>query len=136
MNRRTYTLLLVIYCVFIIAGCNTAFMVGDKVVGVRSGKFFYTDGALRTNYHAAFEKVWDASQKALSDMNATIKDVEKKIAKGSFDAVVEGESVKISIKYIEYQNTMVSVRVGLSGNSLASKLIHEKIKENLSGLQT
>ena len=33
----------ILVCIILIFGCNTAIKVGDLVVGMQSGKFFYTD---------------------------------------------------------------------------------------------
>jgi len=107
-------------------------MVGDKVVGVHSGKFFYTDGILRADYNVSFENAWTACEKTLQDMGATVLEVEQKISKGTFNATMEGEDVSISVKYVESTVTMIAVRVGLAGNNVASKLIHDRIKQHLS----
>lgn len=113
-------------------GCNTSFQVGDKVMGIQSGQFFFTDGTLRTQYKgASFDKAWEACEKALKDMKALNIVKEKKISGGTMEAVMEGESVVITVEYVERDLTMVAVRMGVSGNNFASSLVHEKIKENL-----
>lgn len=114
---------------FLIYGC--AIVVGDKVVGVSSGKFIYTDGILTTVYSAPFDKIWKACEKTVADMMASDIEKDKKIATGTIDAVVSGDKIHISAKYVSKDSTTVSVRVGLAGNNLASQLIHEKIKNNL-----
>ncbi|MDD5476236.1 MAG: DUF3568 family protein, partial [Syntrophales bacterium] len=86
---------------FFLSACTSAVMVGDRVVGVRSGKFFYTDGTLKTDYGVPFEIAWNASEKALLGMNATILDKEKKISSGTDNAHMEGEDVRVVIEYIE-----------------------------------
>lgn len=111
-------------------------MVGDKVVGIHSGKFFYTDGTLRTDYNVSFEHAWTACEKTLQDMKATVLEVEKKISKGKFDATMEGEDVSISVEYVESTVTRIAVRVGLAGNNVASRLIHDKIRMHLSENRT
>ncbi len=121
--------LLLFLAASLLAGCNTAVMMGDRVLGVRSGKFFYTDGVLETNYTADFETTWRAVEQALQKMNATIVDTEKKIASGVYEAHMEGEDIRITVEYLEPDLTNVGVRVGVAGNNLASKLIHSKIEE-------
>ena len=103
---------------------------GDRVVGVREGKFFYTDGTLKADYRVSFEQAWKASETALEGMNATILETQKKVSSGTYTAHLEGEDVRIVIEYLEPEVTMVSVRVGLTGNNLASKLIHDRIRES------
>ena len=132
MRRTRLAILFTLALSLSIIGCNTAFMVGDRVVGVQSGKFFYTDGVLKTDYSVPFETAWTACEKTLADLKATTVQIEKKLSKGTFDAVLEGEDLRISIEYIESKVTMVAVRVGLTGNNVASKLIHDRIRANLS----
>lgn len=43
MLKNTYRVLFILVCIILIFGCNTAIKVGDLVVGMQSGKFFYTD---------------------------------------------------------------------------------------------
>jgi hypothetical protein len=111
--------------------CNTALKVGDSTMGLQSGSFFYTDGVLRTNYHTSFERVWTACNKALKDIKATNILVDKKISKGTLEALLYEEEIRITVDYKEKDITTVGVRVGVSGSTVASQLIHDKIKGNL-----
>ncbi|MCD6152774.1 MAG: DUF3568 family protein [Syntrophobacterales bacterium] len=131
MLKKIHWVLLVLICVVATFGCNTAIKMGDSVVGFQSGKFFYTDGILRTNYHAPYERVWKACQKTLTDMKAVDIAEDKKISKGIIEAKLSDEDVRISVDYTEKNVTMVAVRVGVMGNKFTSQLIHEKIKQNL-----
>ena len=129
MSNKTFPLLVIMMVLILISGCNTSFQVGDKVMGIQSGQFFFTDGTLRTQYEgASFEETWKACEKALKDMNALNIVKEKKISTGTMDAVIEGENVTITVEYVERNLTMVGVRIGVSGNNFASSLIHDKIK--------
>lgn len=112
-------------------GCDTALKVGDSIIGIQSGKFFYTDGVLRTNYHADFQRVWDACVKAMRDMKAVDLAQDKKISDGMLEAKVYDEEVRVTIQYQGKNMTQVAVRVGVSGSNISSQLIHEKIKQNL-----
>jgi hypothetical protein len=117
---------------FLVSGCDTAFMMGDHVVGISSGKFFYTDGVLETEYgNAPFDKVWAACKKTVIDMKASDIEEEKKISMGTINAVLCDENIRIIAEYVEKNTTSVSVRVGVAGDNMASKLIHENIKKNL-----
>lgn len=129
MNSRIICLLL---CVFLAAVCGCAVVVGDQVVGVESGKFVSTDGAMRTDYKYPIDKVWDASIKALFDLKATQIVKDKRIGKGEIEAMLNDEKVKVTVLYAEKELTSVAVRVGLTGNNIASKMILDKIKENLA----
>lgn len=132
MPKKIFIAIVLLSTLVIATGCNTSFQVGDKVMGIQSGRFFFTDGTLRTQYKgASFDKTWGACEKALKDMKALNIVKEKKISSGTMEAVMEGENVTITVEYVERDLIMVAVRIGVSGNNFASSLIHKKIKENL-----
>lgn len=116
---------------FVTAGCYMG--VGERVVGFESGQFFYSDGVLKTDYKASFDKVWAACEKTVTDMKGAGVAKKKKIGTGTIDAVISDEKVRISVEYVSKNITSVGVRVGMAGNNLAAQLIQEKIKNNLSG---
>jgi len=122
---------LFIFCTIMTAGCDAALTVGNRTIGVSSGNFIFTDGALTTNYNYPFEEVWRACEQALADIKATAVDKDLKIASGSINAVAQEEKIQIHVEYVSKNQTSVSIRVGLSGNTMASQLIHEKIANNI-----
>jgi hypothetical protein len=124
--------ILLVTALLAIAACDTALSVGSKTIGFRSGEFIYTDGYLRTTYTFPVEKVWAACDKTLTDLKATEVDREKSIATGKFTAFILDDKVRISVEYMERDMTAVSIMVGPSGNNLASKLIHERIANELT----
>jgi hypothetical protein len=71
--------------------------------------------------------VWKACEQALSDMKAVDVKPNSKISKGTFNAVVQGEKVVIMVEYVARDVTTIAIRAGVTGNNLASKLIHERI---------
>lgn len=131
MLKKNLWILFILLVIVSTSGCDTAFKLGDSVVGIQSGKFFYTDGVLRTNYHADFQKVWDACIKAMRDIKAVDLVGEKKISTGMIEAKVYDEEVRIVVEYKEKNITQVAIRVGVSGSNISSQLIHDKIKQNL-----
>jgi hypothetical protein len=114
------------------AGCDAALTVGNRTVGVASGKFLYTDGYLYSRYDAPFERVWKACEQALTDLKAVEVKPVRKIAKGTLHAVVQDEKVDISVEYVVRNETMVAIRAGVTGNNLASRLLHERIARSLA----
>jgi len=116
-------------CVVIFSGC--AVMVGDKVVGIESGSFFYSAGVLWTNYKASFDEAWAACEKTLADMKAGEVTKKKKIGTGTIDSMIGDDKVHMVLEYVAKDTTSVGVRVGLAGNDIASKLLQEKIGANL-----
>lgn len=123
--KKYMFLLLFLPCIFL--GCNAAVNMNGKVMGVSSGQFIYQDGSLISNYKADLDRVWKACEKAILDLKGTDIRKERKIATGSVKAMIQDEKVSISIEYIDKNTTSVAVFVGVAGNNIASKLIHERI---------
>ena len=122
---------LFIFCMILTAGCDASLTVGNRTIGVSSGNFIFTDGSLTTNYNYPFDEVWKACEQTLTDMKATAVEKNLKIASGSMSAVAQEEKLQILVEYISKNQTSVSIRVGMSGNNMASQLIHEKIANNI-----
>ena len=131
MKKRLLWTAFLIPAFLLIAGCDTALTVGAKTIGIRSGEFIYTDGYLRATYTFPFDKVWPACEKTLAGMKATDVERIRKIAQGTFTAMIHDEKVRISVDYVEKEITAVSIMVGMSGNNLASQLIHDRLASTL-----
>ena len=129
MLKRNCWILVVLAGIFFVSSCSL--QVGDRVAGIHSGKFFYTEGNLVTSYDVPFDRTWKACEKTLADMKASVVEREKKISEGTLKAVLENENIRIFVEYLEKNLTKVSVRVGLSGNNIAAEMIQKKIRENL-----
>jgi hypothetical protein len=127
MKRMRLGAMFLIPALLLITGCDTTLTVGTKTIGIRSGEFIYTDGYLRATYIFPLEKVLAACDKTLTSMKATDVERIRKIAQGSFTAMILDEKVRISVDYVEKQITAVSIMVGTSGNNLASQLLHDRI---------
>jgi hypothetical protein len=127
MKRRLLWTAFLIPALLLITGCDTSLTVGAKTIGIRSGEFIYTDGYLRATYIFPFDKVWPACEKTLTGMKATDVERIRKIAQGTFTAMIQDEKVRISVDYVEKEITAVSIMVGTSGNNLASQLIHDRL---------
>ncbi len=132
MTKKNCRMLVVLIGIFFVSSC--AVQVGDRVAGIQSGKFFYTEGNLLTHYDVSFEKAWMACERTMLDLKATDVAIEKKISKGTLKGVLKGDTVRIFVEYLEKDLTKVSVRVGLAGNNIASEMIQKKIKENLENM--
>jgi hypothetical protein len=63
--------------------------------------FFFTDGTLRTNYHAPFEAVWTACVQALRNTGAKEIMEERKISKGTISGTIAEDKVDIFVEYAE-----------------------------------
>jgi len=112
-----------------LSGC--AVVAGDTVMGYESGKFVYHDGSLESVYKYPLDQVWDAARKAMTDLKATDVVPDRRIEKGTIDAVLYEEKVKITMTYLTRSDTTVSVRVGTAGSNIGAKYIHDRIEANL-----
>ena len=130
-SKNIHWLRLSLIGMLLIAGCDTALTVGSQTIGVSSGNFIYTDGYLMANYNYPIDKVWKACEQTLADMKAAVIEKNLKIASGTMNAIVYDEKIQILVEYESKNQTLVSVRVGLSGNNIASQLILDKISNNL-----
>jgi hypothetical protein len=129
MKRKTIFLLLLFLGVFI--GCNAAINMNGKVMSVSSGQFIYQDGNLISNYKADIDLVWAACEKTVTELKGMDIKKERKISTGTIKTIIQDEKVNISVEYITKNSTSVAVFVGVAGNNMASRLIHEKITGKL-----
>ena len=130
MTNKILFLLFVI--LLLLAGCNAAINMNGKVAGINSGRFVYQDGNLTSHYRANIDLVWTACEKSVTELKATEIQKERKISTGTIKAVIQDEKVVISVEYVDKDLTSVSVFVGVVGNNMASRLIHDKIISNLA----
>ncbi len=127
---RKIAVLLMVAALLICSGC--VLLAGGAAVGAgASGTYLYTNGEMKTDYYAPFEKVWSAVEKTVADMHGLDVERSKEIAQGTINSVIDNDKVFISVKYKDKNSTTVSVRVGLLGNKLASQLIHDRISDNV-----
>jgi hypothetical protein len=131
MNNHKCHLIICLFVLFLLSGC-AALVAGSAAVGAGVGTYFYTNGELKTDYAASFDKVWNACEKTVAEMNGTEVQPVKEIARGKITTVINGEKVQIEIAYRTKNQTSVAVRVGLMGNKLSSQLLHDKIADNLA----
>jgi hypothetical protein len=129
MKRRIFFLMLLVLGV--LAGCDAAINMNGKVISVSSGQFIYQDGNLISNYKADIDLVWVACEKTMKELKANDIHMERKISTGTIKAIIQDEKVNISVEYIAKDYTSVAVFVGVAGNNMASRLIHEKIAGKL-----
>jgi hypothetical protein len=133
--KRAAVALILLACCFSLYGCP-ALVVGGAAVAGGTGTYYYVEGELRRDYYNPYDKVWAACEKTIADMRGYDVEPQKDAGQGKIDAMIEDEKVHFSIKskgkdVSGKDITTVGVRVGLVGNELSSKLVHDKITENL-----
>lgn len=132
-KNRVGLFILSLFALFLFSGCGPeALLIGGMAAGgAGAGTYFYINGELKADYNTSLDKVWAACEKTVAAMKGTDVIRTKEIAKGSIEAKINEEKVKMNILYKTKDVTTVSVRVGMIGNKLASQLMHDKIAENL-----
>jgi len=115
-----------------LAGCSAAINVRGKIASVSSGKFLYEDGNLISEYSADIDSVWKSCEKTVTDLNAINVQKKRTISTGTINGVIQDEKIRIIVQYMGKDLTSVSVFVGVAGNKMASRLIHDKIAQNIA----
>jgi uncharacterized lipoprotein len=125
MLKLRYTVSLLL-CVFL-TGCAPILFLGGAAAGI--GGYKYYKGLLTVVYEAPYEKTWDASIKALEDLEFTIQEKTEKLGSGKISATSSSKNheVNLSLEYVSPQETEVSIRIGLLGDENASNVIKDKI---------
>jgi hypothetical protein len=117
---------------FLLSGCDTAVISNGNILGIQSGKFVYENGYLQATYPYPLDKVWQACEQTLQDLNASSLDKKRKISSGKLTANIYEDKIIIDVEYAGRDSTNVSVLAGIGGNQLAARLIHDKIMKSLS----
>jgi uncharacterized protein YceK len=123
-------LLFLIAVVFAVSGC-APIVAGGAATGAASGTYFYISGNMIADYPFPFDEVWAASEKVVAEMLGVDVAPNKGISKGTIDAVIDNEDVRISVKYKSKNVTTVAIHVGTIGSRSSSQRLHDKIADHL-----
>lgn len=114
-----------------LAGCAPLIFFGTGTAAGVAGYEYY-QGDLAIIYQWPFADTWDATLKALEQMNMSIESRKHDLTSGKIAATdSEKRSVKISISYKNSQETDVRIRVGFFGDQNYSLSIKEQIRKVL-----
>ena len=126
---------LVLLCCLLIGlnACATrAVVAGAAAVGVGTGSYFYVKGELERDYHAPIARVWQATLKAVEELNLSIESKEHDAFYGKIKGkMADGTDYKIELKNEGENLTNVGVRIGAFGSRTKATEIHNKIYSNL-----
>jgi hypothetical protein len=86
---------------------------------------------MRTDYYFPVATVWSAVEKTIADMKGRDVEPDKQTDGGKITAVINDEKVQFRIKYKDKDLTTLGVRVGLMGNETASKVLQDRVADNL-----
>jgi len=71
------------------------------------------------------------SKKTIADMKGRDVEPDKQSDGGKIVAVINDEKVQFRLKYKDKDLTSLGIRVGAVGNEAASKVIHDRVADNL-----
>ena len=125
VQRKHMGILLVVVSLFI-TGCAPALIGGAAVTG-GAGTYIFINGELKTDYAFPFDRVWEACEKTVAEMNSVDVVPDKHISNGTIEAIIDGEKVRFSVDYKAKDLTSVGIRVGLVGDKQSSQLLHDKV---------
>ncbi|MGE5855300.1 MAG: DUF3568 family protein [Syntrophaceae bacterium] len=127
-RKRAVVALIVLTCCFSLYGCPVL-VVGGAAVAGGTGTYYYVEGEMKTDYYFSVDAVWSAVEKTIADMKG--RDVEPDKDGGKIVAVINDEKVTFRAVYKDKDLTTLGVRVGPVGNQTASKVIQDRVADNL-----
>ena len=134
MNKKILAPLVLLCCLLMgLNACATrAVVAGAAAVGVGTGSYFYVKGELERDYHAPIARVWQATLKAVEELNLSIESKEHDAFYGKIKGkMADGTDFKIELKNKGENLTNVGVRIGAFGSKTKATEIHNKIYSNL-----
>lgn len=130
MKRRLAgTAMLVLFCINL-AGCGAVAAVLG-LAAVSAGTYVYVEGKLKRDYNVPLDRAYAASLEALQDLRITIDEKKKDLSEADINARDGEKSVWVRLDALDKDKTLISVRVGYTGDEQASKRIHEAIAKRL-----
>jgi len=107
-------------------GC-ALFLIGGGAAGGGAG-IAYAKAELEQVYAAPYDKVWDATLRALRTMNVTVSETHKDpISAKAAGVKSDGTSIVVSVLPVTRDSTSVRVRVGTFGDRPESERIHGQV---------
>lgn len=129
-KKRAAVALIVLACCFSLYGCPVLVVTGAAVAG-GTGTYYYVEGEMRTDYYFSVDGVWSGVEKTIADMKGRDVEPDKQADGGTIVAVINDEKVTFRFKYKDKDLTSLGIRVGLMGNEAASKVVHDRVADNL-----
>jgi hypothetical protein len=129
-KKRAAVALIVLACCFSLYGCPVL-VVGGAAGAGGTGTYYYVEGEMKTDYYFSVDGVWSAVEKTIADMKGRDVEPDKQPDGGKIVAVINDEKVTFRLVYKDKDLTSLGIRVGLMGNESASKVIHDRVADNL-----
>jgi hypothetical protein len=129
-QNRAAVALIVLTCCYSLYG-GPVLVVGGAAVAGGTGTYYYVEGEMRTDYYFSVDAVWSAVEKTIADMKGRDVEPDKQTDGGKIVAVINDEKVTFRVMHKDKDLTSLGIRVGLMGNETASKVIHDRVADNL-----
>lgn len=111
----------------ILSGC--AAIIG---VGAGAGTVAYIRGELKATKDVGIDRVWSASRQAMRNLEFPIINTKKDASSAVLESETADErSITIRLKRVSERTTQIGIRVGWFGDEELSRLILDKIEQNL-----
>lgn len=125
--KRIFLIVILIGIAVFGQGCVAA------AVGVgAAGTIAYVRGDLEAVESHSLDKVYEASLKALDELELNVISKSKDALSATINARdAQDKKIKIMLKKTAEQTTKISVRIGTFGDETKSRLIYQKINYNL-----
>ncbi|MCF8054891.1 MAG: DUF3568 domain-containing protein [Deltaproteobacteria bacterium] len=92
----------------------------------------YTLGYMKEDYKINFDQAWKVCERTIAALKGYEVEPSRNIGKGTIKATIITDRVWFYITYKSKDVTEITIRVGITGDKVSSKLIHDQIKEILS----
>ncbi|MGH7428497.1 MAG: DUF3568 family protein [Candidatus Methylomirabilaceae bacterium] len=117
----------------LLQGC-ALFLIGGGAAGGAAG-VAYAKGEVEQVHAASYEKVWDATLRALRILNIPVSHTQKdQISAKATGAKADGTAVVVTVLPVTKDSTSVRVRVGNFGDQAESERIQGQIAVALKAL--
>ncbi len=92
-----------------------------------AGTYAYVSGNLKTTYDATLPRAWEATDRALANLDMVVVEENNDAFSGSFSGkMADGRDYTVSLDKVTDETTEIAVRVGL-GDRDVSETIHSEI---------
>jgi len=124
--HRIVNLMVVISALLVLSGC-AALLIGAGA-GLGVGTYKYIDGNLAMEYPLEYNRAWNATNRALENLQISLSSSTNENGKGMIEAVrKDGKKVIVKLKDNGNGVTTIAVRVGAFGDRLESQKVHDEI---------
>lgn len=124
MKRMQFVLVVLVTAAMLVCGCSKS---GEGTT------FNYMSGNLSATLSANVDKSYDASLKALEQLQITPTEKVKDALGARIVATTSADKkLTVSLKRINDTLTGIVIEIGIAGDKTTSKTIYDKIAENLN----